>query len=70
VGVRKYAVIYIKMNKTDYLITHSLGRLLGACEFAGLYGKEMGVDVLHEQLQKLAALSKEISADLEKNKQP
>jgi len=26
--------------------------------------------VLHEQLQKLAALSKEISADLEKNKQP
>jgi hypothetical protein len=58
------------MNKTDYLITHSLGRLLGACEFAGLYGKEMGVDVLHEQLQKLAALSKEISKDLEKNKQP
>jgi hypothetical protein len=70
VGVRKYAVIYINMNKTDYLITHSLGRLLGACEFAGLYGKEMGVDVLHEQLQKLAALSKEISKDLEKNKQP
>ena len=56
------------MNKNDYLITHSLGRLLGACEFVGLYGKEMGVDVLHEQLQKLAALSKEISADLEKNK--
>jgi hypothetical protein len=58
------------MNKNDYLVAHSLGRLLGACEFAGLYGKEMGVDVLHEQLQKLAALSKEISADLEKNKQP
>ena len=56
------------MNKNDYLITHSLGRLLGACEFVGLYGKEMGVDVLHEQLQKLAALSKEISQDLEKNK--
>jgi len=55
------------MNKTDYLITHSLGRLLGACEFAGLYNKEMGVDLLHEQLQKLAALSKEISKDLEKN---
>jgi len=51
-------------------MAHYLGRLLGACEFAGLYGKEMGVDVLHEQLQKLAALSKEISADLEKNKQP
>jgi hypothetical protein len=58
------------MNKNDYLMARSLGRLLGACEFAGLYGKEMGVDVLHEQLQKLAALSKEISADLEKNKQP
>jgi hypothetical protein len=51
-------------------MAHSLGRLLGACEFVGLYGKEQGVDVLHEQLQKLAALSKEISADLEKNKQP
>jgi hypothetical protein len=58
------------MNKTDYLITHSLRRLLGACEFAGLYNKEMGVDLLHEQLQKLAALSKEISAELNKNKQP
>jgi hypothetical protein len=58
------------MNKTDYLMAHSLGRLLGACEFAGLYGKEMGVELLHEQLQKLAALSKEISKDLEKNKQP
>jgi hypothetical protein len=58
------------MNKNNYLVAHSLGRLLGACEFAGLYGKEMGVDVLHEQLQKLAALSKEIVADLEKNKQP
>jgi len=56
------------MNNTDYLMVHSLGRLLGACEFAGLYKKEMGVDVLHEQLQKLAALSKEISADLNKNK--
>ncbi len=51
-------------------MAHSLGRLLGACEFAGLYGKEMGVELLHEQLQKLAALSKEISKDLEKNKQP
>ena len=60
------------MNKNDYLITHSLGRLLGACEFVGLYGKEQGVDVLHEQLQKLAALSKEIVTELEnlqKNKQ-
>jgi hypothetical protein len=57
------------MNKNDYLITHSLGRLLGACEFVGLYGKEMGVEVLHEQLQKLAALSKEIQSELEKNKQ-
>lgn len=52
----------------DFLIANSLGRLLGACEFVGLYSKEMGVDALHEQLQKLAALSKEISADLEKNK--
>jgi hypothetical protein len=51
-------------------MAYSLGRLLGACEFAGLYNKEMGVDVLHEQLQKLAALSKEIWADLEKDKQP
>jgi len=51
-------------------MVHSLGRLLGACEFAGLYGKEMGVDLLHEQLQKLAALSKEISAELNKNKTP
>ncbi len=51
-------------------MAHSLGRLLGACEFAGLYGKEMGVDLLHEQLQKLAALSKEISAELNKNKTP
>ena len=67
-GVRKYAVTYIKMNKNDYLMAHSLGRLLGACEFAGLYKKENGVDLLHEQLQKLAALSKEISAELEKNK--
>jgi hypothetical protein len=58
------------MNKNEYLMAHYLGRLLGACEFAGLYGKEMGVDVLHEQLQNLAALSKEIVADLEKNKQP
>jgi hypothetical protein len=56
------------MNKND-IMAYSLGRLLGACEFAGLYNKEMGVDVLHEQLQKLAALSKEIWADLEKNKQ-
>ncbi len=51
-------------------MAHSLGRLLGACEFAGLYGKEQGIDVLHEQLQKLAALSKEISAELNKNKTP
>ena len=49
-------------------MAHSLGRLLGACEFAGLYKKENGVDALHEQLQKLAALSKEISQELEKNK--
>ena len=58
------------MNKNDYLMAHSLGRLLGACEFVGLYGKEQGVEVLHEQLQKLAALSKEIQLDLEKNKTP
>lgn len=56
------------MNNMDFLIANSLGRLLGACEFVGLYSKEMGVDALHEQLQKLAALSKEISAELEKNK--
>ena len=67
-GVLKYAVIYINMNKNDYLMAHSLGRLLGACEFAGLYKKENGVDLLFEQLQKLAALSKEISQELEKHK--
>lgn len=51
-------------NHTDLMAT-SLGRLLGATEFAGLYTKDMPKEVMWDKLQKLAALSKEISKQLD-----
>jgi hypothetical protein len=43
----------------------SLGRLLGATEFAGLLTKEMPSEMMWNKLQQLAALSKEISKQLD-----
>jgi hypothetical protein len=43
----------------------SLGRLLGATEFAGLLTKDMPQEMMWRKLQQLAALSKEISKQLD-----
>ena len=51
-------------NHTDLMAT-SLGRLLGATEFAGLLTKDMPQEMMWRKLQQLAALSKEISKQLE-----
>jgi len=45
----------------------SLGRLLGATEFAGLLTKDMPPEMMWDKLQQLAALSKEISKQLDEN---
>jgi hypothetical protein len=49
------------------LITTSLGRLLGATEFAGLLTKDMPQEMMWNKLQQLAALSKEISKQIDDN---
>ena len=56
--------VYKMSNHTDLMAT-SLGRLLGATEFAGLLTKEMPSEMMWNKLQQLAALSKEISKQLD-----
>lgn len=53
-------------NHTDLMAT-SLGRLLGATEFAGLLTRDMPQEMMWDKLQQLAALSKEISKQLDDN---
>jgi hypothetical protein len=55
------------MNNHIDLITTSLGRLLGATEFAGLLTKDMPQEMMWNKLQQLAALSKEISKQIDEN---
>ena len=53
-------------SHTDLMAT-SLGRLLGATEFAGLLTKDMPPEMMWDKLQQLAALSREISKQLDEN---